>query len=235
MSTSRGRRRRRPCATPRRSAHRCRERARWSKNRLLRRQRAGFLKRRGQFARLDLARLDVGLIERIDAEDRAGNRGRDLEAEEFLADDGRSTSCRCGPPDGRPLRARRAARPARHRPRRRAQIDEQAIVAIGRGVAERLVVDRNDALAVLAGRFGDQLLEPRRRNRRCFVEDDDRQLVAAFGPARPMASAERTPGFSAAARPRRRSAPSRRRARSALRTSIPVAAAGTRPNGDSTE
>ena len=50
------------------------------------RQRAGLLERRGQFAGLDFARFDVGLIERIDAEHRAGDRGRDLEAEKFLAD-----------------------------------------------------------------------------------------------------------------------------------------------------
>ena len=40
----------------------------------------------GQRARLVLARLDVRLVERIDADDRAGHRGRDLPAEEFLTD-----------------------------------------------------------------------------------------------------------------------------------------------------
>jgi hypothetical protein len=45
-----------------------------------------FLERRGQFAGLDLGGLDVGLVERIDAEHGAGDRGRHLEAEEFLAD-----------------------------------------------------------------------------------------------------------------------------------------------------
>ena len=40
----------------------------------------------GQRARLDLACLDIGLVERVDADDRAGHRGRDLPAEEFLAD-----------------------------------------------------------------------------------------------------------------------------------------------------
>ena len=40
----------------------------------------------GQLARLVLAGLDVGLIERIDAEDRARDRGGELPAEEFLAD-----------------------------------------------------------------------------------------------------------------------------------------------------
>ena len=55
-------------------------------HRLLRRQRAGLLERGGQLAGLDLGGLDVGLVERIDAEHRAGDRGRHLEPEEFLAD-----------------------------------------------------------------------------------------------------------------------------------------------------
>ena len=56
------------------------------KRRRLGRQRAGLLERGRQFAGLDLAGFDVGLIERIDADDRAGDGSRDLEAEEFLAD-----------------------------------------------------------------------------------------------------------------------------------------------------
>ena len=39
-------------------------------------------------------------------------------------------------------------------------IDEEAVVAVQRGIAERFAVDRNQALAVLAGGFGDQLLGP---------------------------------------------------------------------------
>jgi hypothetical protein len=55
-------------------------------DRRFRRQRAGFLESGGQFARLDLARFDVGLIERIDPEHRSGDRGGDFEAKKFLAD-----------------------------------------------------------------------------------------------------------------------------------------------------
>src|SRR5208283_1151270 len=40
---------------------------------------------RAERARLRLARLDVGLVEGVDAEHRAGDGGRDLEAEELLA------------------------------------------------------------------------------------------------------------------------------------------------------
>ena len=55
-------------------------------HRLFRGQRAGFFERRGQLAGLDLGVLDIGLVERIDAENGAGDRGGDLEPEEFLAD-----------------------------------------------------------------------------------------------------------------------------------------------------
>ncbi len=53
---------------------------------LFRRQRAGFLEGAGQLARLDLGGLDVGLVERIDAENGAGHCRRHLEPEKFLAD-----------------------------------------------------------------------------------------------------------------------------------------------------
>ena len=48
------------------------------------------------------------------------------------------------------------------------QIGEQPVGAVDRRRADRLAVDRNDAAAELAGRFGEQLLEPgaeRRRSR----------------------------------------------------------------------
>src|SRR5207302_4530419 len=54
--------------------------------RRLRRQGAAFVDRVGEVARRDLARLDVRLIERIDAEDRAGNRGRHFPTEELLTE-----------------------------------------------------------------------------------------------------------------------------------------------------
>ena len=54
--------------------------------RRFRRQLAGPLVCSRKFARLVFARLDVGLVERIDAEDRTGNGRRKLPAEELLAD-----------------------------------------------------------------------------------------------------------------------------------------------------
>src|SRR5207237_10239006 len=54
--------------------------------RVLLRQRPAFLIGRGQRARLLFARFDIRLVERVDADDSAGDRGRDLEAEKLLTD-----------------------------------------------------------------------------------------------------------------------------------------------------
>src|SRR5665213_2253061 len=54
--------------------------------RLFLRQLSGLLIGGGQLFRLDLAGLDIRLIERIDAEDRARAGGGELPAEELLAD-----------------------------------------------------------------------------------------------------------------------------------------------------
>src|SRR5688500_20266491 len=52
--------------------------------RCLRRQRSGALVLVSEFARFDLAGFDVGLIERIDANERTCHRGREFPAKEFL-------------------------------------------------------------------------------------------------------------------------------------------------------
>ena len=153
-------------------------------DRLLRRQRAGLLERSGQFAGLDLGRFHVGLVERIDAEHRAGHGGRHLEAEEFLAD--MVDRFHDDADDGMPGRLERLE-PVVMRGvvfAFGADIDEEAVVAVKRGIAERLAIDRDQALAFLAGGFGDQLFGPgaeigdlfRRRNR---------HLVAAFEAGEP--------------------------------------------------
>ncbi len=49
------------------------------------RQLAAVVVRAGQLLRLDLARLDVRLIERVDPDDRPGHRRRELPQEERLA------------------------------------------------------------------------------------------------------------------------------------------------------
>ena len=91
---------------------------------------------------------------------RAGDRGGDLEAEELLADVVGAMSARCAPPDGRPAPSAASSSSCAVVFGRGAQIDEEAVVAVDGGVAERLAVDRDQALAVLAGRLGDQLLDP---------------------------------------------------------------------------
>ena len=55
-----------------------------SAERALLRQRSGLLVSIGELPCRDLARFHVGLIERVDADDRASHRGRDLPAEELL-------------------------------------------------------------------------------------------------------------------------------------------------------
>ena len=156
-------------------------------HRRLGRQRAGLLERCRQFAGLDLAGFDVGLIERIDADDRAGDRGRDLEAEKFLADIVRAIPARCGPPDDRPLSsASSLASSSGIFVACERKLDEETIVAVNLRHAERLAVDRDETLAVLAGRFGEQLLGPGAEIGEAGRRQD-RDLVAA----RPRGGAER--------------------------------------------
>ena len=115
------------------------------------------------------------------------------------------------------------------------QVDEQAIVAVGRGRAERLAIDGDDALAVLAGGLGEELLEPGAE-----VVDagrgDERQLVdAPRGRARRGSARARRRGSRRRARGRagvHHAVGARRAARS---TSSPITAAGTMPKFDSAE
>ena len=109
---------------------------------------------------MTLAGFDVGLIERIDADDRAGNGRGDLPAEEFLADlvaigdvdahDGMTGPFERG--DGVVLRGIGLGR--------QPHIDEQAVLAVDLGVPERLGVDWHEPLAELSGRLREKLLEP---------------------------------------------------------------------------
>ncbi len=58
-------------------------------------------------------------------------------------------------------------------------IDEEAVIAVKRNVAERLAVDRNEALAFLAGGFRNQLFGPGAEVGD-LLRGDDRHLVAAL-------------------------------------------------------
>ena len=129
-------------------------------HRLLGGQGAGLFECSYQLAGLDLGVLDVGLVERIDAEHRAGDRGRDLEAEEFLTDmvDRFHDDADHGMPGllqrGQFFIMRSivfAFGP---------DVDEEPVQSIQRHLAKRFAVDRDQALAPLAGRFRDQLFGP---------------------------------------------------------------------------
>ena len=177
-------------------------------NGVSRRQRAGPLIGGGEFARLVLARLDVRLIEWVDAEDRSRNRRRDLPAEEFLAEvvavgdlDAHHRMAGVLEFNESRVRCRRRCSSASR------SVDEQTIVAIDAGGSERLAVDRDQSLAVLAGRFRQQLLEPRAEIRNAG-RSHDRDLVAARLPEHAQHGAERRRlDCRPAAHWRRRSAP----------------------------
>ncbi len=182
--------RRPPCASRRHCCRRCRDRSRSVETTgCSSRQRSRLLKGRGQFAGLDLGGFDVGLIERIDAEHRACDRDRHLEAEKFLADmldrlhddaDHRMS----GLFQRRQLGVMRGVVFAFG-----ADVDEEAVVAVGCRLAERFAVDRDQALAVLAGGFGDQLLGPGAEIGD-FRGRQDRHLVAAFEAGKAHGEAE---------------------------------------------
>ena len=112
--------------------------------------------------------LHVRLIERVDAEHRAGRRRRDLPHRELFAD-----VETVGHPQahdrvagGLEQRQTRLDRAAVHVARDVAvgkpfaDVDEDAIVAVVVRRAERFALDRNDAGAVLAGALRDQLFRP---------------------------------------------------------------------------
>ena len=132
----------------------------------------------GQRARLVLARLDIRLVERVDADDRAGHGGGDLPAEEFLADvpdilhaDPRDRMA--GPLQRlHRLALRRIGLPVQ------LQVGEEPVAAVALGRGERLAGQRDQPAPLLARALRQKLLQPgaeigdpRRGN--------DRHLVAA--------------------------------------------------------
>src|SRR5262249_38892821 len=121
----------------------------------LARQRAGFFEGARQFAGLDLARFHIGLIERIDAQNRSGGRGRNFEAEKFLDNMRRgilhqANHRMAGGFELLELELMLGIALAFER-----KIDKEAIVAIEFCSTEWLAIDRDQAFAVLAGRLGE--------------------------------------------------------------------------------
>ena len=194
---------------------------------------------RSAAAASDLARqllrlLDVRLVERVDPEDGAGDRRRDLPAERSRAPRSigsamsiRITGCPAAAARRRARRgavgrARAVARPrargGRTRgPRRRPRSAPSGSRSTGTMPG-----------AVLAGALGDELLDPRAEARDRRV-GDERQLVAAVVGERPDREPERRPGFVAGSSARgRRRAIAWADARSGSRSS-PIRLAGTSP------
>src|SRR6266851_1346140 len=114
----------------------------------------GFILAR-QLAGFDLAGLDVGLVESIDADDGACNSRSDFPTEKFLAkivgvrqsdaNDGLSSLFEGG---NRSILGLVGLR-------RQAQISEHAIVAIGSWLGETLAIHGDDAFANFSGGFGN--------------------------------------------------------------------------------
>ena len=126
----------------------------------------------------DLARFDVGLIEGVDPEDRARDRGRNFPAEEFLSqvvDVGHGDAH-----DRMPGFFERGHLGILRRVGRSLEpnVGEDAVVSVHVRRAQFFAIDRDDALAEFAGGFRDQLLEPRAQ-----IGDsgrsDERDFVAA--------------------------------------------------------
>ena len=123
-------------------------------------QRSGALVIGRQLARRDLAGLDVRLVERVDPEDRAGHRHGDFPAEELLSQVVFVVQIEADHRVAGPRQRLERLVLCRVRRRSQTRVDEEAVAAVRLGGRERLAVDRDDALAILAGGLADQLLEP---------------------------------------------------------------------------
>ena len=75
-----------------------------------------------------------------------------------------------------------------------ADVDEEPVAAVERGIAERFAVDRDQALALLAGGFRDQLLGPGAEIGDLWRREDG-DLVAAFEAGQPHGEAELDAGI----------------------------------------
>ena len=135
--------------------------ARFFKNRFFGRKRAREFVLRGELFGYDFAGFDVGLIEGVDPEDGACDRGRNFPPKEFLSE---VVDVRQGDAHYRVSgffkrgdlgilrRVRCALQP---------KVGEDTVVSIHVRRAELLAINRDDSLAKFASGFCDQLLKPR--------------------------------------------------------------------------
>ena len=115
-----------------------------------------------------LALRDVGLVERVDADQPAGDRRGVLPGQELRAERAVDRHVRVDPAAGHGVRPERAA-----------VGDGEHVGAGGAGAGGRLDDDRQDAAAVLAGGLGDQLLGPVAEADDAGAVGDQRHLVPA--------------------------------------------------------
>src|ERR1700694_2719538 len=133
---------------------------------------------RGELFGYDFARFDVGLIEGVDPEDGACDRGRNFPAKELLpeiVDVGYGNAY-----DRVPGFFQRGDLGILHRVGGALQpeVGESSVITIYLGCAELFAVNRDDALAEFASGFRDQLLEPRAQVANSG-RGDERNFVAA--------------------------------------------------------
>ncbi len=122
---------------------------------------------------------DVGLVEGVDAQADAGDRGGELPAEELGRHPGGVVEAdvderMAGPGQGAQLGVDVDVPLA---VAGRTQADEDAIVAVDLRCTQGLAIDGHDAHPILAGGLGDELLQPRSQRREVGL-DDEGQLVA---------------------------------------------------------
>src|SRR5436190_16241834 len=145
----------------------------------------------GQVLRL----LHVGLIERVDPEDRTGDGDGELPGEEEGAEVDGVLEWNLDHRMAGVGELGQAAIGVAVRRRAVSQMREDTILAVDGRLAERLARDRDDPRAVLAGALGHELLGPEAEARQGLV-DDEGELVATA--PRELADREAQPQRAAA-------------------------------------
>src|SRR5579862_1562069 len=146
---------------------------------------------RGEDLPSELLRFfDVRLVERVDAEDRTGERRRDLPADALAGEVDRVVDLDA---DHRLARGGELVEELRNPAARQADPDEGPIRAVLARRATGLEIDRHDARAVLAGRLGEELLQPRTEALDRLV-GEERELVASRPRERPDRETQMEPG-----------------------------------------
>lgn len=195
---------------------------------------SGFFVGGGEFAGLILAGFDIGLIKRIDAEDRSSNSGGEFPSKEFLADviavsDGDTNNRMAGILD----RGDGAFLPG-IRFSGEPDINEEAVLPIRRRPAERFGIDRDQSFALFAGRFASNCSSQAPKS---AMPGEATMVILSRPdlPNTPSTVPRTTPGLSVDGT----FAPQERTiicpAVSNRSTSSPIAAAGVMPKSDSTE